>query len=201
MKASLSKKATLSCEVSDSTTEVKWYKDGKLLASTKAVHMESKARMRELVIEKMDRKDAGEYTCEAGTQKLLFKLQTTGDAGFRFRRRVDFCSCEALKRSHLLSDAAVKFQKKPGQDAVVVNVSENVNLTTELTAEGGGVKWFRDGVELKECAKYELRKQGSSRTLIVKAADVKDSGTYSCHTADDKVEFKVQVKGKSLHIN
>lgn len=84
VKASLSKKATLSCEVSDSTTEVKWYKDGKLLTSTKAVHMESKGKTRELVIEKMDRKDAGEYTCEAGTQKLLFKLQTTGDADFGF---------------------------------------------------------------------------------------------------------------------
>lgn len=84
VKASLSKKATLSCEVSDSTTEVRWYKDGKLLTSTKAVHMESKGKTRELVIEKMDRKDAGEYTCEAGTQKLLFKLQMTGDTDFIF---------------------------------------------------------------------------------------------------------------------
>lgn len=82
MKASLSQKATLSCEVSDSKTEVKWYKDGKLLTSSKAVHMESRGKTRELVIEKMDRKDAGEYTCEAGTEKLLFKLQMTGDMYF-----------------------------------------------------------------------------------------------------------------------
>lgn len=78
MKATLSKKATLSCEVSDSKTEVKWYKDGKLLSSSKAVHMETKGRSRELVIEKMERKDAGEYTCEAGTEKLVFKLQMAG---------------------------------------------------------------------------------------------------------------------------
>lgn len=95
---------------------------------------------------------------------------------------------------------AVKFQKKPSQDAVVVNASENVTLTTELTAESGSVKWFRDGVELKESAKYEMRKEGFSRTLVVKAAESKDSGTYSCHTADDKQEFKVQVKGKSLNM-
>lgn len=82
VKASLSQKATLSCEVSDSKTEVKWYKDGKLLTSSKAVHMESRSRTRELVIEKMDKKDAGEYTCEAGTEKLLFKLQMTGDMYF-----------------------------------------------------------------------------------------------------------------------
>lgn len=82
VKASLSQKATLSCEVSDPKTEVKWYKDGKLLSSTKAVHVESKGKIRELVIEKMDKKDAGEYTCEAGTEKLLFKLQMTGEVYF-----------------------------------------------------------------------------------------------------------------------
>lgn len=58
------------------------------------------------------------------------------------------------------------------------------------------MKWFRDGVELKEGSKYEMKKDGLSRTLIVKSTDSKDSGTYSCQTADDKLEFKVQVKGK-----
>lgn len=82
VKASLSQKATLSCEVSDPKTAVKWYKDGKLLSSTKAVHVESKGKICELVIEKMDKKDAGEYTCEAGTEKLLFKVQMTGEVYF-----------------------------------------------------------------------------------------------------------------------
>lgn len=82
VKASLSQKVTLSCEVSDSKTDVKWYKDGKLLTSSKAVHMESKGKSRELVIEKMEKKDAGEYTCEAGTEKLVFKLQVTGKINY-----------------------------------------------------------------------------------------------------------------------
>ncbi|KAM9349716.1 obscurin [Symphorus nematophorus] len=172
VKATLSQKATLSCEVSDSKTEVKWYKDGKLLTSSKAVHMESKGKSRELVIDKMDKKDAGEYTCEAGTEKLVFKLQMT--------------------------DAAVKFQKKTVKDTCVVQASENIVLTTELTAESGSVKWFRDGVELKEGSKYEMKKDGLSRTLIVKSTESKDSGSYSCQTADDKLEFKVQVKDAAL---
>ncbi|XP_039998756.1 obscurin isoform X7 [Xiphias gladius] len=168
VKALISQKATLSCEVSDSKTEVKWYKDGKLLTSSKAVHMESKGKGRELVIEKMEKKDAGEYTCEAGTEKLVFKLQMT--------------------------DAVVKFQKKPVKDTCIVQASENIVLTTELTTESGGVKWFRDGVEVKEGGKYEIKKDGCSRTLIVKSTEAKDSGTYSCQTANDKLEFKVQVK-------
>ncbi|XP_073347535.1 obscurin [Pagrus major] len=172
VKATLSQKATLSCEVSDSKTEVKWYKDGKLLTSSKAVHMESKGKSRELVIEKMEKKDAGEYTCEAGTEKLVFKLQMT--------------------------DAAVKFQKKPVKDICIVQASENIVLTTELNSESGSVKWFRDGVELKESSKYEMKKEGLSRTLIVKSTESKDSGSYSCQTADDKLEFKVQVKDLAL---
>ncbi|XP_045907720.1 obscurin isoform X23 [Micropterus dolomieu] len=172
VKATLSQKATLSCEVSDSRSEVKWYKDGKLLTSSKAVHTETKGKLRELVIEKMEKKDAGEYTCEAGMEKLVFKLQST--------------------------DAAVKFQKKLVKDTCIVQASKNIVLTTELTAESGSVKWFRDGVELKEGSKYEMKKDGLSRTLIVKSTESKDSGSYSCQTADDKLEFKVQVKDSAL---
>lgn len=58
------------------------------------------------------------------------------------------------------------------------------------------MRWFRDGVELKEGSKYEMKKDGLSRILIVKSTESKDSGSYSCQTADDKMEFKVQVKGK-----
>ncbi|XP_041848261.1 obscurin-like [Melanotaenia boesemani] len=172
VKASLSQKATLSCEVSDSKTEVKWYKDGKLLTSSKAVHMESQGKSRELVIEKMEKKDAGEYTCEAGAEKLVFKLQ--------------------------LTDIAIKFQKKPAKDTFVVEASESIVLATELTTESGTVKWFRDGVELKESSKYVIKKDGRSRSLTVKSTETKDTGIYSCQTADDKVEFKVQVKDSAL---
>uniref|UniRef100_UPI003AB0B308 obscurin n=1 Tax=Centroberyx gerrardi TaxID=166262 RepID=UPI003AB0B308 len=172
VKAALSQRATLSCEVSDIKTEVKWYKDGKLLTSSKAVHMESKGKSRQLVIEKMEKKDAGEYTCEVGTDKLVFRLQ--------------------------MADSAAKFQKKSVKDTCIVQASEKIVLTTELTTESASVKWCRDGVELKEGSKYEMKKDGLSRTLIVKSTEAKDSGTYSCHTADDKLEFKVQVKDLPL---
>ncbi len=78
VKVSASQKATLSCEVSDLKTEVKWFKDGKQLSSSKTVHMESKGKSRLLVLENVEKKDAGEYTCEAGKEKLPFKIQVTG---------------------------------------------------------------------------------------------------------------------------
>ncbi len=78
VKVSASQKATLSCEVSDLKTEVKWFKDGKQLSSSKTVHMESKGKSRLLVLDNVEKKDAGEYTCETGNEKLVFKIQVTG---------------------------------------------------------------------------------------------------------------------------
>ncbi|XP_051738417.1 obscurin-like isoform X38 [Ctenopharyngodon idella] len=173
VKVSASQKATLSCEVSDLKTEVKWFKDGKQLISSKTVHMESKGKSRQLVLENVEKKDAGEYTCEVGNEKLFFKIQ--------------------------LEDVTTKFQKTSvTKETVMVESTEKVVLKTEVMSESCSVKWFRDGVELKDGSKYEMKQEGRSRVLIVKSSESKDSGTYFCQTADDKVEFKVQVKEAPL---
>lgn len=78
VRTTLYQKTTLSCDVADSKTEVKWYKDGKLLTSSKTIYAESKGKSRQLVIDSVERKDAGEYTCEAGSDKLLFRIHVSG---------------------------------------------------------------------------------------------------------------------------
>ncbi|KAG7455292.1 hypothetical protein MATL_G00255000 [Megalops atlanticus] len=172
VKATLSQKAILSCDVSEAQTEVKWYKDGKLLSSSRKIHVESKGKSRQLVLDSVEKKDAGEYICEAGTEKLLFKIQ--------------------------MAESIAQFQNKSAvKDTVMVQESEDIVLATELTSDAT-VRWFRDGVELKESKKYVMKKEGMSRTLVVKSSEVKDSGTYSCQTADDKLDFKVQVKEPPL---
>lgn len=78
VRTTLYQKTTLSCNVADSKTEVKWYKDGKLLTSSKTIYAESKGKSRQLVIDSVERKDAGEYTCEAGSDKLFFRIHVAG---------------------------------------------------------------------------------------------------------------------------
>lgn len=78
VRTTLYQKTTLSCDVADSKTEVKWYKDGKLLTSSKTIYAESKGKSRQLVIDSVERKDAGEYTCEAGSDKLPFRIHVAG---------------------------------------------------------------------------------------------------------------------------
>ena len=82
VKAALSENATLSCEVAQEKTDVKWYKEGKLLTSSKKFKVESEGKSRRLVVGQVEKKDAGEYTCEAAGQKLTFKIVVTGERKF-----------------------------------------------------------------------------------------------------------------------
>lgn len=86
MKAVLTESATLMCEVAQDTTEVKWYKDGKLLVSSRKFKIETLGKSRRLVVEQLEKKDAGEYICEAAGQKMTFKLEATGECSFFGRK-------------------------------------------------------------------------------------------------------------------
>ncbi|KAF7708348.1 hypothetical protein HF521_017405 [Silurus meridionalis] len=170
---SASQKATLSCEVSDDKTEVKWYKDGKQLISSKTVHIEAKGKVRQLVLDSVEKRDAGEYICKVENEKLDFKIQ--------------------------VSDISAKFQKKSSvKETIAVQETENITLSTMVTTEHANVNWFRDGVELKEGNKYEMKREGLSRVLIIKSSEAKDRGTYTCQTTEDKMEFQVQIKESPL---
>ena len=79
MNAVLTESAALSCEVAQDATKVKWYKDGRLLISSRKFKLEAVGKTRRLVIEQLEKKDAGEYICEAAGQKLTFKLELTGE--------------------------------------------------------------------------------------------------------------------------
>ncbi|KAB1281548.1 Obscurin [Camelus dromedarius] len=69
--------ATLSCEVAQAQTEVTWYKNDKKLSSSSKVRVEATGRGRRLVVQQAGKADAGEYSCEAGGQKVSFHLDVT----------------------------------------------------------------------------------------------------------------------------
>ena len=66
------------CEVAQDKTEVMWYKDGKKLSASSKVCMEAKGCSRRLVVQQAGKADAGEYSCQAGGQKVSFHLDVTG---------------------------------------------------------------------------------------------------------------------------
>lgn len=78
VKAEAGASATLSCEVAQAQTEVTWFKDGKKLSSSSKVRVEASGCSRRLVVQQAGKADAGEYSCEAGGQKVSFRLDVTG---------------------------------------------------------------------------------------------------------------------------
>lgn len=78
VKAFLKESAALACEVASAETQVKWFKDGKPLSSSKKFRTEADGTSRKLVFETVEKRDAGEYSCEAAGQKLTFQVEAVG---------------------------------------------------------------------------------------------------------------------------
>uniref|UniRef100_A0A8C6U616 Obscurin, cytoskeletal calmodulin and titin-interacting RhoGEF b n=1 Tax=Neogobius melanostomus TaxID=47308 RepID=A0A8C6U616_9GOBI len=166
VKAVLSQSVTLSCEVADSKTEVKWYKDGKLLTSTKTIHAESKGMSRQLVIDKVEKKDAGEYVCEVGTEKLVFKINVEGE-DIQYRRIVL---------------AYIK-----------ATLSQKATLSCEVADSKMEVKWYKDGKLLSSSRTVHMESKEKTRRLVFDSVEKKDAGEYICEAGSEKLSFKIQV--------
>uniref|UniRef100_A0A672L8R1 Obscurin, cytoskeletal calmodulin and titin-interacting RhoGEF b n=1 Tax=Sinocyclocheilus grahami TaxID=75366 RepID=A0A672L8R1_SINGR len=168
VKVSASQKATLSCEVSDVKTEVKWFKDGKQLSSSKTVHMESMGKSRQLLLENVQKKDAGEYTCEIGNEKLVFKI------------------CVEGKNTMAVFWLEVK-----------VSASQKATLSCEVSDVKTEVKWFKDGKQLSSSKTVHMESMGKSRQLLLENVQKKDAGEYTCEIGNEKLVFKICVEGKN----
>uniref|UniRef100_A0A8C5DDQ5 non-specific serine/threonine protein kinase n=1 Tax=Gouania willdenowi TaxID=441366 RepID=A0A8C5DDQ5_GOUWI len=167
--AALSHKASLSCEVADAKTEVKWYKDGKLLSSTKTLHTESKGRSRQLLLDSVEKKDAGEYVCEVGTERMAFRLQVEGEVGWLEQ------NIPSAKR---------------------LCVHENVLNVCEVSDPKVEVKWYKDGKLLKSSKDVHMESKGHSRQLVIEKMEKKDVGEYTCEVGTERLAFRLQVEGE-----
>ncbi|XP_062847132.1 obscurin isoform X3 [Trichomycterus rosablanca] len=171
LKVSASQKAILSCEVSDSKTEVKWYKDGKQLSSSKTVHMEVKGNIRQLVLDCVEKKDAGEYTCEVGKDKLVFMIQVT-------EKQTTFINKDSYQRE------------------VKVSVAEKATPSCEVSDSKTEVKWYKDGKQLSSSKSVHMESKGNIRQLVLDCVEKKDAGEYTCEVGKDKLFFFIQVTEK-----
>uniref|UniRef100_A0A674IU22 Ig-like domain-containing protein n=1 Tax=Terrapene triunguis TaxID=2587831 RepID=A0A674IU22_9SAUR len=176
VKAALTESATLSCEVAQAKTEVKWYKDGKLITSSKKLKVESEGKSRRLVVEQVEKKDAGEYTCEASGQKLTFKVLVT------VYPVIPFPSAEPEE---------VFANKAKVQKEVKAVLTESATLSVEVAQEKSEVKWYKDGKLITSSKKFRVDCEGKSRRLVVKQLEKTDAGEYTCEAAGQKLTFKI----------
>ncbi|XP_017387517.1 obscurin isoform X42 [Cebus imitator] len=162
--------ATLSCKVAQAQTEVTWYKDGKKLSSNSKVRVEAAGCTRRLVVQQAGQADTGEYSCEAGGQRVSFRLH--------------------------VAEPEPLISERPGRrEPLVVKEHEDIVLTATLaTPSVAAVTWLKDGVEIRRSKRHETASHGNSHTLTVRGAQVLDSAVYSCRVGTEGQDFPVQVE-------
>lgn len=69
----------LSCEVSRTDGIVQWYKDGSEIQPGKNITLLAEDTKRSLSVDSAQLSDAGTYTCRAGDNVLIFKVNVRGN--------------------------------------------------------------------------------------------------------------------------
>ncbi|XP_064451756.1 obscurin isoform X11 [Mirounga angustirostris] len=165
--------ATLSCEVAQAQTEVTWHKDGKKLSASSKVHVEAKGCSRRLVVQQVGQADAGEYSCEAGGQKVSFRLDVA-------------------------EPAAVFAKEQPARSELQAKAGASATLSCEVAQDKTEVTWYKDGKKLSASSKVHVEAEGCSRRLVVQQVGQADAGEYSCEAGGQKVSFHLDVTEPSV---
>ncbi|KAM4869513.1 LOW QUALITY PROTEIN: obscurin-like [Urocitellus parryii] len=168
VKAQAGTSATLSCEVAQSQTEVTWYKDGKKLSQSSQVCVEASGCRRQLVVQQAGKADAGEYSCEAGGQRVSFRLDVT-------------------------EPKAVFAKGQPAQSEVKAEAGASVTLSCEVAQAQTEVTWYKDRKKLSQSSQVHLEASGTGRQLVVQQAGKADPEEYSCEAGGQRVSFHLDV--------
>lgn len=82
-----------------------------------------------------------------------------------------------------------------------VEVGKPLWLECEVSDPKAHVTWLKDGISLLEAPGQEMLEEGSRRILAVQSVTLSHAGTYNCKTANDAVQFHVDVKGDTNHFS
>ncbi|XP_077176934.1 obscurin-like protein 1 isoform X2 [Paroedura picta] len=171
-----SERVVLACVLSRPNVPVHWYKDGEEMEAGEHLQLESEGTHQRLIISSAQVEDTGEFVCDAG-----------GDSAF-------FSVTVAAPKVHItpLSEA---------QCLRTVLAGMPLLLECEVSASDAPVQWFKDGdpVPLDD-DNLTVQSEGCIRQLLIHSACPLDSGTYTCDTADDTMEFTVTVDELPVHV-
>lgn len=197
MESYISEDIHLHCELSRSRGKVRWFKDGQLVEEDHNLQLISEGPYRRLNILKGTVNDGGEYVCETDGDSVFFQLTVKG--------KIKISNCSSLKCDkpvfnclHPSLDPPVRIISPSESELEVTHLaSERLELSCEISKEEAPIRWFRDGLEVKEGPNLKLEVDGAWRRLIIPITTVDDTGEYVCDTEDDSVAFLVTVTGKN----
>uniref|UniRef100_A0A671T4K2 Obscurin like cytoskeletal adaptor 1b n=1 Tax=Sinocyclocheilus anshuiensis TaxID=1608454 RepID=A0A671T4K2_9TELE len=160
----------LKCDLSDATTEVLWCKDGRELVPNPGLNFQTDGNMRKLTVQSAELSDTGNNTCHAPGDTVSFKVDV---------------QAHPVRFSALPEIARNKF----------IEAGCPIILQCEISDPTAQVSWLKDGVELLQDSGLDIQSEGTMKRMIIKSAELKNSGVYSCEAVDDRIAFKVDVAG------
>ncbi|XP_042281917.1 obscurin-like protein 1 isoform X3 [Thunnus maccoyii] len=159
----------LQCEVSEPTAQVYWQKDGEQLFPKCEYEIQTKEKLRALVIKSAEVRHSGVYSCEAADDHIEFKVDVAAPP--------------------------VTFADIPEEDLFKSVVEqEQLALSCEVTRADGVVQWYKDGTEIQPSNNITIQAVDTQRNLTIHSAELSDSGTYTCRAGDNILMFKVNIR-------
>ncbi|CDQ69529.1 unnamed protein product [Oncorhynchus mykiss] len=165
----------LQCELSDPTAQVYWYKDGTKLLPQSGIEIQSDGITRTLVVQSAEIFYSGSYSCKTKGDAIKFNVEVK-DLNISIVPPVRFSVLPEAERNR------------------VIEAGCPIVLKCELSDPTAQVYWYKDGIQLFSNHELDIQSEGNMRTLVVQSAELTHSGTYSCTTVDDTMEFHVDIK-------
>ncbi|XP_056156999.1 obscurin-like protein 1a [Lampris incognitus] len=165
----VSEEIHLQCELSRSSGQVRWYKDGlEVEDGSENIRLTSEGPYRRLTILCGTAADSGEYVCETDGDSVFFQLTITEPPV-----RIISPRESQLELTHLSS--------------------ERLELECELSQSDAPVRWYRDGLKVEEGPNLILEVDGAKRRLVVPTTGMEDTAEYVCDTENNSVTFLVTI--------
>ncbi|XP_028170388.1 titin-like [Ostrinia furnacalis] len=166
-KVSKGNKAIFEIELTKGDALVRWFKDGSEIQFSNHIQLTIDGKKQKLKIYDTDSSDAGEYSCEVGSDRCAAKL-TVEEPSVNFVLRLP--------------------------EVIVVPANTDAYLTVQIPDETQEVIWYKKKSVLEDTEKYTLISDVMKRTLIIRKCTEEDQHEYSCTLLDAKCSTKLIVE-------
>ncbi|XP_064831806.1 obscurin-like protein 1 [Oncorhynchus masou masou] len=159
----------LGCELSRANCMVVWYKDNKKIDDNERYCSEEQGVFRSLVVLNAEIDDSGEYTCDAGDDKMVF--------------------CITVKEPPV---TIIGNSGNPEHHSLVAG--DKLVLECEISCPNATVQWLWNGKLLSSDARTHIDSDGATRKLVLSGLQPSDSGEYILDAINDKMVTIVEVQ-------
>ncbi|CAH0684241.1 unnamed protein product [Chilo suppressalis] len=166
-KVSKGNKATFEIELTKGDALVRWFKDGTEIQFSNHMQLTIDGKKQKLKIYDCENSDAGEYSCEVGSDRCTAKL--------------------------VVEEPSIDFVLRL-PEVIVVPANSDAYLTVEIPDETLDVTWFKKKLVVEDTDKYTLISDVNKRTLIIRKCTEEDQTEYSCMLLDARCSTKLIVE-------